>query len=233
MRVTVHLFASLRELAGARELGLELPEGATVATAWERLAAEHPRLRELRGTILPSVNLEFAEPGRPLREGDEVAFLPPVSGGAGMFEITEKELYADPLIERMRRDTHGAVCAFVGVVRETSPLGMKVTYLEYDAYKEMAERKMRQIGDEIRSRWKLEEVAIVHRVGRLAIGETSVVIVVASPHRRDAFEACHYAIERLKQIVPIWKKEVGEHGEVWLEGEGQGREELRWPRRRR
>ncbi|MCL5076225.1 MAG: molybdenum cofactor biosynthesis protein MoaE [Chloroflexi bacterium] len=132
-----------------------------------------------------------------------------------MFEITTEPLSVDPLIELVRKDADGAVVAFVGVVREVSK-GKRVKYLEYDAYKEMAEAKLKQIGDEIQERWHLSGVAIRHRIGHMEIGETSVVIAVAAPHRREGLEACQYAIDRLKEIVPIWKKEVYEDGEVWV-----------------
>ncbi|MCL5959798.1 MAG: molybdenum cofactor biosynthesis protein MoaE [Chloroflexi bacterium] len=134
-----------------------------------------------------------------------------------MFEITDKPIVAEPLIEYVRSDTDGAVVTFLGVVRNVSR-GKNIEYLEYDAYKEMAEAKLREIGEEVKAKWGLERLAIVHRIGRMEIGETSVVIAVASPHRKEAFDACEYAIDRLKEIVPIWKKEVAEDGESWIEG---------------
>lgn len=134
-----------------------------------------------------------------------------------MFEITDKPIVAEPLIEYVRSDTDGAVVTFLGVVRNVSR-GKNIEYLEYDAYKEMAEAKLREIGEEVKAKWGLERLAIVHRIGRMEIGETSVVIAVASPHRKEAFDACEYAIDRLKEIVPIWKKEVAEDGESWVEG---------------
>ena len=134
-----------------------------------------------------------------------------------IFEMTDAPLEAAALVEAVRTDEAGAVSVFYGVVRNTN-LGRRVLYLEYDAYPPMAEKKMREIGEEIRQRWPVTGVAMRHRVGRLAIGEPSVIIAVASPHRADAIEACHYAIDRLKSIVPIWKKEVFEGGEEWLEG---------------
>lgn len=132
-------------------------------------------------------------------------------------EITSEPLDATRLVEAVRTDDAGAVSVFYGVVRNTN-LGRKVEYLEYDAYPPMAEKKMREIADEVRARWPVTGIAMQHRTGRLAIGEPSVIIAVASPHRADAIAACHYAIDRLKAIVPIWKKEVFEGGEEWLEG---------------
>jgi molybdopterin synthase catalytic subunit len=134
-----------------------------------------------------------------------------------IYRITEDPIRADALFDRVRSDADGAVVTFAGVVRNQS-LGRRTEYLVYEAYPAMAEKKLREIGAEIRARWGLDRVAILHRVGRLEIGETSVLIAVASPHRKEAFEACHYAIDRLKETVPIWKKEVWTDGETWVEG---------------
>jgi molybdopterin synthase catalytic subunit len=134
-----------------------------------------------------------------------------------VYRITEEPIRPDTLFDLVRSDADGAVVTFAGVVRDNS-LGRETEHLFYDAYREMAERKLREIGAEVRARWGLDRVAILHRVGRMEIGEISVLIAVASPHRREAFEACHYAIDRLKQTVPIWKKEVWTDGETWVEG---------------
>ena len=133
-----------------------------------------------------------------------------------MLEITEEPIRPELVIEEVNRDAFGAVVSFVGVVRGYQE-GRRILYLEYDAYKEMAERKIKQIADEIGSRWEPVDVAILHRIGRLAVGEIIVVIAVGAPHRKEAFAACQYAIDRLKEIVPIWKKEVGEEGEAWVQ----------------
>ncbi|MBT4498426.1 MAG: molybdenum cofactor biosynthesis protein MoaE [Gemmatimonadetes bacterium] len=141
-----------------------------------------------------------------------------------MFEITADPIDPDVLYRRVLRDYNGAVVTFAGVVRDHT--GDKRTeYLVYEAYAEMAEKKMAEIGAEVKERWDIEDIAILHRVGRLEIGETSVLIAVGSPHRGQAFEACRYAIDRLKEMVPIWKKEVGEDGESWIEGPGSGQGE--------
>ncbi|MDP2953473.1 MAG: molybdenum cofactor biosynthesis protein MoaE [Chloroflexota bacterium] len=132
-----------------------------------------------------------------------------------MYRITREPLQPQALAEKIRNETHGAVVTFEGIVRGLSE-GRKVLYLEYDAYPGMAESKLREVGDEIRSRWGVEEVAIHHRVGRVEVGETSLVVVVAAPHRKEAFAACQYAVDRIKEIVPIWKKEVWEGGEEWV-----------------
>ncbi len=135
-----------------------------------------------------------------------------------MFKIVKDEIDVEALAKMVRKDEDGAVVTFAGVVRNNS-LGKGVRYLDYQAYEEMAETKMKQIADEIKEKWGIKDLAIVHRIGRLEIGEASVAIAVASPHRREAFQACEYAIDRLKEIVPIWKKEVWEKGEGWIEGE--------------
>jgi molybdopterin synthase catalytic subunit len=150
-----------------------------------------------------------------LTEDDEVALIPPVSGGLDVFEIVDTPLSGDALVKAVGQDTSGAIASFLGVVRGYAR-GRKVSYLEYDAYREMAVAKMRQIREEIRARWPVDGVAITHRVGRLGIGEASVAIAVSSPHRREALQACAYAIERLKEIVPIWKKEVWADGAEWI-----------------
>ena len=134
-----------------------------------------------------------------------------------MFEITEEPIAADALYDQVSKSCNGAVVTFCGVVRDHSG-NRRTDYLVYDAYKGMAEKKMAEIGAEIQRQWRISDIAILHRVGRLEIGEVSVLIAVASPHRVQAFEACRYAIDRLKETVPIWKKEVGEDGEAWVEG---------------
>jgi molybdopterin synthase catalytic subunit len=162
-----------------------------------------------------AVNHEYADVERVLTENDEVALIPPVSGGVDVFEIADSPPSLDALVTAAAQDTSGAVASFLGVVRGYAR-GRRVRYLEYDAYREMAVPKMRQIGEEIRARWPVDRVAIVHRVGRLSIGEASVAIAVSAPHRREALQACAYAIERLKEIVPIWKKEVWTDGAEWI-----------------
>jgi molybdopterin synthase catalytic subunit len=137
-----------------------------------------------------------------------------------LIRITADPLDPQPLIEHVRRDESGAVAVFVGVVRNNN-LGRRVLRLEYDAYPQMAEKKLRQVADEAMSRWPITDIAIAHRTGRLEIGETSLLVVVSSPHRDEAFEACQHAVNRIKEIVPIWKKEVWEGGEAWIEGEGR------------
>ncbi len=200
---------------GQREIALEVPDGLTVEGLLRRLLAEYPGLARLSALSRLSVNREYVAGGQILEDGDEVALIPPVSGGLDRYEVTEERLSLDALASAMRQTTSGAIASFVGVVREFSR-GRQVLYLEYDAYPEMALAAMRAIGEEIRGRWPIDQVAIVHRIGRLQIGETSVAIVVSSPHRREALQACAHAIERVKEIVPIWKKEVWTDGQEWI-----------------
>ncbi|MGE5620462.1 MAG: molybdenum cofactor biosynthesis protein [Sphingomonadaceae bacterium] len=217
MKVTVRFFALYRELVGLREAQADLPAGATALDAWRHFAERCPQLAPNLPHTRFAVNGQYVNPGTTLKEGDEVVFIPPVSGGAegSSFEITDEPIDVNKVVEAVRSDEDGAVVTFVGTVRNENR-GKKVLYLEYEAYPEMAAGKMREIGEEIASRWGLHHVAIVHRVGRMEVGEASVVIAVAAPHRDVAFEACRYAIDRLKETVPIWKKEAYADGEVWL-----------------
>ena len=227
MNVKVLFFASCRDIVDRREMDVAAPEGATAADVLNRLCGTYPRLSDLRGRMALSVNENYVAPETVLKPGDTLALIPPVSGGSDtipqapakedIYRITEEPIRPDALFDHVRSDEDGAVVTFAGVVRDNS-LGRETEHLVYDAYREMAEKKLREVGAEIRAKWGLERVAILHRVGRMEIGEISVLIAVASPHRREAFEACHYAIDRLKQTVPIWKKEVWTDGETWIEG---------------
>ena len=196
-------------------LVVDVPVGSTAAGVIEAVVRQAPALAAVASAARPVVNQEFVPLDTPIKAGDDVALLPPVSGGEERFFLTEQPL--DPrAVEALVEDPGcGAFVTFVGTVRDTNE-GRDVDYLEYEAYPGMAERKMAEIGDEIRQRWGLERVAMAHRLGRCAIGDASIVISVASPHRKEAFEACHYAINRVKEIVPIWKKEVWRDGSVWI-----------------
>jgi molybdopterin synthase catalytic subunit len=211
--------------AGVRSVGLKLSPGATTADAAVQLCTAHPELAWLREIARPAVNLEYVGWDHPLADGDEIAFIPPVSGGSSasesvvLCEMTEEPLDDDRLVALVERPEAGAIVTFAGVVRNHSR-GRTVLYLEYDAYREMAERQMRRIAEEAATRWECR-VALQHRVGRLEIGEPSVLVAVSSAHRAAAFDACRYVIDTLKETVPIWKKEVWEGGEVWIEGEDQ------------
>jgi molybdopterin synthase catalytic subunit len=203
--VTVRLFAGLRERAGwsRREV-----DAATVADIWPALG-----LGDEPAGLLYAVNQEYAVRERELAPGDEVALIPPVSGGA--FLLSDEPLSLDRVVDEVRSDEAGAIATFTGTTRVHSR-GRTVTHLDYEAYEGMAEKVMEEIADALRARYVLTGIAIHHRVGRCAIGETSVVIAVSAPHRQDALAACKDAIDELKERVPLWKKEVYEGGEEWI-----------------
>jgi MoaE-MoaD fusion protein len=208
MRVTVRLFAGLRERAGAGARDLELPAEARAEDVWKALG-----LGEEPPGLLYAVNEEYAPPARELADGDEVALIPPVSGGA--FRLTEDPIDVDAVIAEVADDRAGAVATFLGTTRARSR-GRDVTRLEYEAYESMAEKTMAVIAASLQEKYELCAVAITHRVGRVGIGETSVAIAVSAPHRQDALAACRDAIDTLKEQVPLWKKEVYEGGEEWI-----------------
>ncbi len=219
MKVQVRLFASYREAAGRDRVELELPEGGTVEAAWAAMAERYPALRPYRPHTLFAVGQDYVPPEHPLRAGDEVCLFPPVSGGsdeADLYRMTEEPLSEAAVTAAVANPEAGGVVVFSGVVRNETG-GRRVKFLEYEAHAPMAEAKMREIGDMVHARWPgVRAVAMVHRVGRLEIGEASVVIAVSAAHRAEAFEACRYAIDRLKETVPVWKKEHFEDGEVWI-----------------
>jgi len=208
VRIVVKLFAGLRERAGTGERELELPEGSSAADVWQRLA-----LGEEPPGLLLAVNREYAPREQTLTEGDEVALIPPVSGGS--FRLSEEPLDLAAAVREVEHEEAGAIATFVGTTRIQSR-GRRVLHLDYEAYPGMAERMLEQLADELRARYDLRGVAIHHRIGRVGIGETSVVIAVSAPHRHDALSACRDAIDGLKETVPLWKKEVYEGGEEWL-----------------
>ena len=206
MPVRVRLFAGLRERAGWSEK--ELDGIARVGDVWPAL-----ELGEEPGGLLYAVNREYAERGRELRDGDEVALIPPVSGGA--FRVTEEPLSLDAVVAEVADERAGGIATFTGTVRRQSR-GREVRHLEYEAYAEMAEDVMARLAQDLQAEHELCAVAIHHRAGRVEIGEPSVVIAVSAPHRQDALAACREAIDRLKETVPLWKKEVYEGGEEWI-----------------
>jgi molybdopterin synthase catalytic subunit len=208
VRVTVKLFAGLRERAGAGERELELPDGARVADVWAPLG-----LGDEPPGLLYAVNKAYAEPGRHLAEDDEVALIPPVSGGA--FRLTDDPIDLGAVLAEVADERAGAVATFLGTTRVRSR-GRAVVRLEYEAYEGMAEQVMEEIATGLLARYDLCRVAMTHRVGRVGIGETSVAIAVSAPHRADALAACRDAIDTLKLEVPLWKKEVYEGGEEWI-----------------
>lgn len=222
MRIKVLFFGFTCDLTGLREEQIELGDGENLQELRNFYETRFPRLAELAGSLLFAVNQQIAGPLDILHEGDEVAFMPPVSGGMdkNSYRITGEKISASDLARSLQAPEDGAVVVFEGVVRNHSG-GRKTLYLEYEAYTPMAIRKMEEIGAEAKEKFAIDSVGIIHRTGRLEIGETSVAIVVTAAHRHPAFEACQYLIDRLKQVVPVWKKEYFEDGVVWVEGEGR------------
>lgn len=222
--ITARLFARLREQAGTDCELLDL-DGATVEDVYRQLLTRHPALEPDLALIRPARNQDFAEWSERVADGDEVAFIPPVSGGAAnapLIELTTAQLDARRLERAVTHPGAGAICTFTGIVRDNAR-GESVTHLEYEAYAGMAERQMNVIADEIAERWPEARVAMAHRTGRLEIGEASVVVSVSCPHRAEAIAACKWGIDRLKESVPIWKKEFASSGAVWIEGDGTSR----------
>jgi molybdopterin synthase catalytic subunit len=215
MRVTVLYFAAARERAGIPRETLELRDGATAADARAAACAAHPGLQAIAERLRLAVDQEFAPEDRPLRDGSEVAFIPPVSGGTGAHRISDGPLSVDAPVQAVGGTDCGAVVTFIGTVRAHNR-GRAVVRLEYEAYPEMALRVFARIDEEARARWAGTRVAIHHRVGTLEPGAISVVIAAASPHRADAFSACRLAIEELKRDAPIWKREHYQDGSEWV-----------------
>lgn len=237
--VQVRFFAAVRQAVGEARVERQVARGTTVAGLLSELAADYPRLPTASGTIYAAINKAYAREDVTLSDGDEVAFFPPVSGGQSrkLFEITSDPLSLDDVAARVAAPEHGAVTVFAGLVRGetdlTSPFAaappdvrplaggsrLVTDYLEYEAYVEMAEPMLAALADEARARWpQLRAISIVHRIGRIEVGEPSVIIAVAAAHRKGTFDACSYLIERLKAVAPIWKREVGSDGQWWVEG---------------
>ena len=224
-QITVLFFATLKDRAGTSQIRMDLPEGSRVLDLKARLRDDLPDLAPLLDSVLVSVEREFAFENDIIPDGAEVALFPPVSGGDGsptVFAIIEEEIDLNALLTRITLPTTGAACFFTGMVRAVTRRGEAhdTAYLEYEAYKPMAEAKMEQVAAEIRARWPtVEGIAIVQRVGRLDPSTPTVLIACTAPHRdTGVFEAARYGIDRLKEIVPVWKKEVGPNGESWVEG---------------
>jgi molybdopterin synthase catalytic subunit/molybdopterin converting factor small subunit len=208
VKVSVRLFAGLREQAGVAEQNLELPTGSRVEDVWPKLD-----LGDEPAGLLYAVNKLYAERSQSLAEGDEIALIPPVSGGS--FRLVEGAIDAEAVAAEVADERAGAIATFQGTVRSQSR-GRAVVALEYEAYSGMAEKVMAEIADEVRSRYELCAVAVTHRVGRVEIGETSVAIAISAPHRQDALAACRDVIDALKERVPLWKKELYEGGAEWI-----------------
>ena len=222
MQVKLLFFATLKDIVGARQIQLEVPAGSTISDLLTRLEASYPRFKDYRAVLLTAINEDYVGKDARINEGDEVAIFPPVSGGEAqrdpLIVITREPIDAQRIAREMLRVEDGAICIFEGVVRNNSK-GKRTLHLVYEAYETMALKKLEEIGIFVRQAWDIDRVALIHCLGRLEIGETSVAVIVTSAHRRSAFDACHYAIDRLKKVVPIWKKEFFEDGEVWVEGQ--------------
>jgi molybdopterin synthase catalytic subunit len=230
MQVRILFFGMLKDLAGRGDEVLTLPEHSTLGDVFMHYEEISPRLGEFAGSIAISINQEFASPDSRLQEGDEVAFLPPVSGGLPDPEsespapgrrydsIGREKIDAHAVLARLKQPEDGAAVVFEGMVRDNTR-GRRTLYLDYEAYEEMALKQMDALAEQALHEFSIRDVAIVHRLGRLEIGETSVLIVVASAHRAAAFDACRWLIDTLKRTVPIWKKEYFEDGAVWADGE--------------
>lgn len=219
MRITVQLFAAHREAAGAPAVLMDVPDGTKAGDVWPLLVARHPALRALASPVAVAVNDDVCPADTPLVEGNHVALIAPVSGGTAadagpVLDLVREPISTDALLAAVRHPGAGAVVLFLGTVRARSR-GRDVHHLEYDAYEALARKEMARIADHAAQRWGVR-MAMAHRLGRLEIGEISVAIAVAAPHRRDAFEAGRFAIDTLKQTVPIWKKEVWAEGAEWI-----------------
>ena len=241
MHIRVLFFGMLKDLAGRESDSLSLPDEATLADVLSHYQERIPQLKEFISSLATSVNQEYASPDTRLKANDEVALLPPVSGGsqgagetparqpAGPFDLAQgrrgryasivrEKIVTQQIVEAIKRPEDGAVAVFEGIVRSHSR-GRRTLYLDYEAYEEMALKQMDALAAQALSQFGVRDVTIVHRLGRLEIGETSVLVVVASAHRAAAFDACRWLIDTLKRTVPIWKKEYFEDGAVWADGE--------------
>lgn len=225
MRVRVLFFGMLKDIAGTASDEVSLPEGATVGDLLSHYAQDQ-KLKSLLGSIAVALNQEYAAPTAALRDRDEVGLLPPVSGGADAakpatgsgVQLTRERIDTAALAERIKGSEDGAVVVFEGIVRDNSR-GRRTLYLDYEGYEPMARKQLEQLASQALQQFRVRDLALVHRLGRLQIGETSVAIVVSSAHRAAAFEACRWIIDTLKKTVPIWKKEYFEDGAVWADGE--------------
>lgn len=228
MRVHLLFFGILRDVAGGSDRALELPEGATVLELLARCEEEIPSMKSLLASLAIAVNQEYARADTKLKHDDEVALLPPVSGGidandsaskkSGFVRIVREPIDTAGIVADIKRGEDGAAVVFEGIVRNHTR-GRKTIYLEYEAYEEMALKEMAALASKALEQFAVRDVALVHRLGRLEIGETSVFIVVSSAHRAAGFDACRWLIDTLKRTTPIWKKEHFQDGAVWADGE--------------
>ncbi len=225
MQVRLLFFGMLKEIAGHDSESLELPAGSRVSDLLANCASRSPRLKQYLPSVAVAVNEEYGQPGAELHDRDVVALIPPVSGGAGAVSaaaqrawIVHRKIDTQTIVDSLKRPEDGAVAVFEGIVRNHSR-GRRTLYLDYEAYESMAQKQLEALATEALSKFAVRDVRIVHRLGRLEIGETSVLIVVASAHRGAGFDACRWLIDTLKRTVPIWKKEYFEDGAVWADGE--------------
>jgi len=230
VRIRVLFFGVLHDIVGLREDSLDLPGETILGAVFEHYAARFPRFRAMSGSVVLALNQQFSPPSAALSDGDEVAFLPPVSGGSGkytqeivdpaghVFAITRDPIDGAQLARCLLRGEDGAFVNFEGVARNNTK-GRATRYLDYECYEAMAVKMMAQIGVEIANSYEISRIGMIHRLGRIEIGETSVAVVVTAPHRKPAFEAALDGINRLKRLVPVWKKEYFVDGEVWVDGE--------------
>lgn len=223
MHITIRFFAQHRDIVGAPELTRDVAQGTTAAQLWAHLSEEYPLLAPMTRSLLYAVNQSYVDPSEELHDGDEVAFIPPVSGGSGFepFMISEAPLNSAALQQYVATPGDGAVVLFTGIVRDNFE-GRATDHLVYEAYQGMAEPVLAQLAEEAQGRWEIGRVAVHHRIGKLAIGETAVVVAVAAPHRHAAFEAAEYIMDRIKEVAPIWKREQWADGaSEWVGHEGE------------
>jgi len=229
VRIRVLFFGVIRDVVGLREDSLDIAEGGNLGSVFEHYAGRFPRLRDMAASTVLALNQQFSSPSAPLAEGDEVALLPPVSGGSGylqhiadpsgnFFALTREPIDGTAIARKLLREEDGAFVNFEGVTRNNTK-GRATRFLEYECYEAMAVRTMAEIGAEIARTHAIGRIAMVHRLGRLHISDTSVAVVVTAPHRKPAFDAALEGINRLKKLVPVWKKEYFVDGEVWVDGE--------------
>ncbi len=218
MRLRVVYLGMLKEAAGRPQDDFDLPEGSTLAQLVDDIEQRVPAIADFRKILAYSINYEYARLDQHLRDGDEVALLPPVSGGSGRCSIIRAPIQTEAVLAGLKHPEDGAISIFDGIVRNNTR-GRNTLYLVYEAYEEMALRQMEQLCEQALAQYKIRDARIVHRLGRLEIGETSVYIAVASAHRAAAMDACRFLIDTLKKQVPIWKKEYFSDGAVWADGE--------------
>lgn len=221
MKINVLFFGACREIVGKSEITFSLPKNSTISRAFEELKQNYPGLEKLSTRLLFALNENYATQDQILNSGDKLAVFPPVSGGqenekTDVYKLTYEEINSRALALEVIESKDGAVVTFDGITRDNNK-GKKVLFLEYEAYEPMALKMIKEIAEEARLKWPINRIALVHRLGRVDISQTSIAIVVTSAHRKPAFEACHFLIDRLKQIVPIWKREYFEDGAVWVD----------------